>query len=374
VKVLFDAHMLGERESGNETYAANLLRALAREAPDADILIAAAHPAAAREALELPARWRLIPVSGSPPRRLAWDLPRAARREAADLLHVTYCAPPAAPCPVVDTIHDLSFLWNPAWFSPRDRLVLRAGVGFTARRAAAVITVSEFCRRDIQARLGIPPERIVVTPEAAGRAGDPAARTDDAAVVRALGVRPPYLLAVGNLQPRKNLARLVEAYAAVRARDRLPHQLVVAGKAAWRESEIYAAVGRHALERDVLFPGYVAEGTLAALYRQADLFVFPSLFEGFGLPVLEAMACGTPVVCADRTSLPEVAGEAARLVDPEDAAALSEAIRQVLGDAALRAAMRARGLERARRFTWQRTARETLAVYRRVCRATVPQA
>jgi glycosyltransferase involved in cell wall biosynthesis len=179
----------------------------------------------------------------------------------------------------------------------------------------------------------------------------------------------PFVLALGNLQPRKNIQRLVEAFAIARRAPDFALSLVIAGKAQWRESQVHAAVAQAGLEDSVVFPGYVDEADLPALYSAAALFAYPSLYEGFGLPPLEAMACGTPVVCSHVASLPEVVGDAAVTVAPTDTEALAQALLDVLTQPGLHASLRARGLRRAAQFSWDRCAAETLAVYREAARA-----
>jgi len=186
-----------------------------------------------------------------------------------------------------------------------------------------------------------------------------------AEVRRRDGLRGPYILFVGNLEPRKNLVRLIEAFGRLKARHTLPHQLIVAGKRGWLYRSIFEAVERLGLRDDVIFTGYVPAEDLPALYAMADLFAFPSLYEGFGLPVLEAMACGTPVLTARTGSLPEVAGEAAWYVDPLDVEALADGMARILTDPGTRADLVDRGLLQAKRFTWAKTAAATLDIYRR---------
>ena len=184
-----------------------------------------------------------------------------------------------------------------------------------------------------------------------------------------MGVRFPYVLGVGNLQPRKNLLRLVEAFSRLKRNTGLPHQLVLVGRAKWKESDLFDAIRKAGVESHVLFPGYLPDEDLVTLYAHADMFVYPSLYEGFGLPVLEAMACGVPVVTSNVTSIPEVAGDAAVLVDPLDVAALTGAIGRVLSDEALRRALREKGPRRAAHFSWKQTALQTWAYYQRMAGA-----
>jgi len=363
VRILIDAHMVGERETGNETYVSNLVHALARLDGADDIIVATAHPDAVGPLVAGARRITVAPVSPNPLRRLLRDLPAAAARVGADVLLATYTAPPVIGCPVVVVVHDVSFKRHPAWFSRRDRLVLTLGVGTTVRRAAAVLTLSEFCRREIAALYPIPAERIHVTPLAPAPHFTPE-EGNDAEVLARHGIRKPYVLAVGNIQPRKNLLRLVEAYGRLASRHALPHDLVLVGQARWQASEIGMLIRRLDLGERVRAIGYARAEDLPALYRGADLFVYPSLYEGFGLPVLESMACGTPVLASEVSAIPEVAGTAARLVDPLSVGQLEDGIEAMCSPAGQRAAWREEGLVRSRQFTWERTARQTMGILR----------
>ncbi len=423
--IAIDAHMVGERETGNETYMVNLARGLLRltgrdpkgfswdalgppnatqELPAMQraqqrrfgdmprFLLLATHPERLHAALpELRASVnaqaaRLRPANAL--LRIPFGLPWAVWRGAFDLLHVTYNAPPFSPCPTVVTIHDISFEHYPQFFSPRDRLILKTLVPLSARRAAHILTVSQHAKREIVQRYGLPPAKITVTYEAAGEQFQP---EEDPARLRAVRARygipdGPFALALGNLQPRKNIARLVAAFGQVVDGERLTvngerltvngerltvdgerltvrPSLVIAGKAQWRESEVYGAVRQAGLEGRVIFPGYVEDADLPALYSAATVFVYPSLYEGFGLPPLEAMACGAPVISTNAASLPEVVGDAALLIDPHDTQALAQALADVLTQPALQADLRQRGRQRVRQFSWERCAAETLAVY-----------
>lgn len=359
---------MGARETGNETYVVNLLRALLAEERGLCVLPLTPRPRALEGPLGPEARRRALRVwPPTPWLRVPLGIPWVARRHGLALLHMTYILPPWCPAPVVLTVHDLSFTTFPETFSLRDRLLLSRGVSFSVRRAARVIAVSEFTRRDLVRRYGIPEERVRVTHAAADPAFRRVADPERLAALRQrYGIPGPYLLSVGNLQPRKNLAALLEAYRQLRGEARLPHSLVVVGQAGSDAPALHAAVTRLGLAHTVIFTGYVPGDDLPGLYSGADLFVHPGLYEGFGLPPLEAMACETPVVAADAGALPEVLGDAAYLVDPRDPAALAAAIRLVLTDSTLAARLVERGRARVRRFSWERTARETAAIYREV--------
>ena len=366
-KIAIDAHMVGTHETGNETYVRGLVGGLRQIDARNDYALYTTDPALLPTTM-LGERFRprrITPSANIP--RLAWGMPRAARQDRLDLLHVTYTLPPALSCRTIVTVHDISYTVFPETFSPRDRILLSFAVPLSMRRSDRVLTVSEHARAEIVRRYRIAPEKVVAIPNGVGAHFQP---VRDSAALAAIHDRyrlpAQFLLAVGNLQPRKNLRRLIEAFATLRRDGRITAKLVLVGKTLWRESEIFAAIQGYGLADEVITTGYVPEEDLAAIYSAATVFVYPSLYEGFGLPPLEAMACGTPVLTSNTSSLPEVVGDAAITVDPQATGDLALAIERLLGDAALRQDLIERGLVRARRFTWEATATQTREVYERV--------
>jgi len=364
MRIALDCRTVTAPKTGDRTYALNLLRALVRVDGQNEYFPYTWEPTTLTEVGS--PRFHPVLLPASP--RWAWTplvFPRDLARRRMDVAHVQYFIPPAAPCPVITTIHDVAFRRFPGLFPLKHRLLLNLLIPASARNAAAVITCSEATRRDLMEFYDLPPERIVVTPYAA----DPIYRPMDVdearlAVKERFRIRGPYLLSVGVLQPRKNLARLVRAYNGI-ARE-VPHRLVLVGKEGWAGEELRRAIAESPTGKAPLFTGYVPDADLPALYAGADLFVYPSLYEGFGLPPLEAMACGTPVITSNSSSLPEVVGEAGVTVDPQDVDALAGAISDLLQNEARRLELSALGVARAAQFTWDRTARQTIEVYRRV--------
>jgi glycosyltransferase involved in cell wall biosynthesis len=313
------------------------------------------------------ARWD----TRSPSRRIVWEQTRlAAASRGLNLLHgLAYATPLAAACPTVVSVHDLSFMHFPEAFRAGNRLYLSVITRISARRARRVITGSESTRQDVIALCGVPAERVVNIPDGVTAAFCPADPQAVAAFRERKGLPDRFILYLGTLEPRKNVVRLLDAYAAWRRSSGEPVSLVVAGGKGWFYETIFARAAELGLGNTVIFPGFVPGDELPWWYRAAELFVYPSRFEGFGLPVLEAMACGTPTITSKASSLPEVAGSAALQVDPEDTAGLTDAIARVLSDHALAAVLRAAGPRQAAHFPWTRTAAETAGVYREVLRS-----
>jgi glycosyltransferase involved in cell wall biosynthesis len=292
-----------------------------------------------------------------------WIQPFVLWQEKIELLHsLAFVTPLLSPCPSVITIYDLSFLTFPRGFRGSKRLYLTLLTRPSARKARRVITISESTKRDTVRLLGVSSEKVDVVYCGVDRAFHPLPEKEVASFRQKCSLPERIILFVGTIEPRKNVARLIEAYS--RLRDRQV-KLVIGGARGWLYEEVFARVEELDLTDDVLFPGYISADELPLWYNAAELFVYPSLYEGFGLPPLEAMACGTPVITSNVSSLPEVVGEAGLTVDPTDSRGLAEAMNQVLGDRALRQSMRERGLTRAGRFSWAKAARETIAVYRR---------
>ena len=287
-----------------------------------------------------------------------------------DLFHATdNLLPFLTAIPSVFTLHDLVFRFHPDTVSRANRWFLQAMTGRFLRAADAIIAVSECTKRDAQRLYGIADSRICVIHEGVHDRFRPCGPDAVASVRQRHGLPARYLLFVGTIEPRKNLAALLEALAVLKRRavDRggppeVP-KLVIVGKKGWLSDGFFERLRELALGPDVVLPGFVPDEDLPAVYSGAECFVFPSLYEGFGLPVLEAMACGVPVICSNASSLPEIAGAAALLFDPGEPAELAAAIERVLADAAFRGELAERGRCQAAKFTWQRAAERTLAVY-----------
>jgi glycosyltransferase involved in cell wall biosynthesis len=300
--------------------------------------------------------------------RLRLPVPIELFLGALDLFHSPdFLLPPVLRARTVLTVHDLSFVRVPEYAHPSVHEYLVHSVPRSAQRADLILAVSAATRQDVVELLGVPEGRVQVIYEGVdGRFRSVEDEQTLAAVRRRYNLERPFVLGLGTLEPRKNFRGLVEAFARLRERRHLEHELVIVGRKGWLYEPIFERVQELGVERQVRFLGFAADEDLPAIYTLASCLAYPSFYEGFGLPVLEAMACGTPVVTSHSSSLPEVAGSAALLVDPHDADSLADALDRVVFDDGLRAELRAAGLERARRFTWERAAQELVAAYRSV--------
>ena len=361
-----DAHAIGHRLTGNEVYIRNLLRALAEQARDCE-LVAYTSMDTARDVV--PSSISMRRVTANPFWRLGVDLARQLRKDRPDLLHVQYTAPVWCPTPVVVSVHDVSFLEHPEYFTPDRAWQLRWTVRRTVRRAARVLTGCEFSKQAIlRAYPDLDERKVEVAPYAPAPEFRPGPQeAAQAAVLLRWSFPGPFILNVGDLQPRKNQIGLIRAFAKlVRAYPQLKHKLALAGKDTWFAGRVREAARQSGVADRIHFLGFVSDEDLLRLYRACDLFVFPSFYEGFGLPALEAMACGRAVVCSSASALPEVVDGAAILADPHSTDDLARAIADLLLSSELRTRMERLGLRRAALFSWQSTAQRTLEVYREV--------
>ncbi|HEY6001062.1 MAG TPA: glycosyltransferase family 1 protein [bacterium] len=364
MRIGIDARLANAPRTGIGSYTANLVAALARAgAPERFVLFADAPLAA-------PPECEVVVVPGR--NRHAWTfgrLPGACRRARLDLFHGTanFAVPAFAGCPLVATVHDLIPLRFPAAVSGAHRLLFAALTARAVRAARRVITGSEFSRREILERFPRAAGKVAVVPYGVDPGFSPGG--DAAADRRARerhGLTGRYLLFVGVFEPRKNVPLLVDAFEILRHTrpEAADLQLALAGGPGWRGEAIAAGIRGRGLEPAVRLLGYVPDADLPALYRGATLAVVPSAYEGFGLPALEAMACGTPVLAADASALPETVAGAGELFALGDPALLAARLAELASDPGRLAALRERGLARAAGFSWDRCARETLAVYR----------
>ncbi|MGI8924965.1 MAG: glycosyltransferase family 4 protein [Fimbriimonadales bacterium] len=350
--IAIDATLVLGENTGDSTYWTGLLSGLADIESEFDFVLLSDQDKPPN--LDLPEErftWTMLPK-----RRSRWfsrvTLPVAARKLGAGAFHTQYSLSPLARNGIT-TIHDVSFFIGPEWFKPKDRFLLRRSVPASAMRAVKVITVSETSKRDIVSYLRVPPGKVAVTYNAAQPYFRP---TEPGPVLKSLGIDSPYLLTIGARWPRKNIALAIQAAALLP--ERLSHKLIVTGKEGW---------GDEGESPRVVSTGYLANEQLPALYSGASIYLLPSHYEGFGLPMLEAFACGTPVLSSSGGALPEVSAGAAEIMNEATPGAWAAKIQELLADSSKLAEMRDRGFARAAQFSWQETARRTLDVYREVC-------
>jgi glycosyltransferase involved in cell wall biosynthesis len=361
-----DAHAIGRHLTGNEVYVRSLLNAFGAHDRECEFVAYVSEDCAHEW---IPPRIQVRSISRNPFVRLGCDLARKVREDRPDLLHVQYTSPLGCSVPVVVTVHDVSFLEHPEYFPWSRARQLQWTVWRTVHHAAKVLTGSEFSRKSILKVYGdLDEDKVVVVANAAAPEFRPLSREAATATVRErFKIPTPFVLSVGDLQPRKNQIGLIQAFARlVRAYPQLKHKLVLVGKETWFADRVHQAARESGVEDRIQFFGFVPDEDLLQLYNACDLLVFPSFYEGFGLPALEAMACGRAVVCSNTTSLPEVVDGAAIVFDPYDVDEMVRAIADLLLDAELRARMERLGLQRAAHFSWQKTADGTLDVFREV--------
>ncbi len=372
MRIGIDARTLSGRFTGDRTYWRGLLSGLsAVDAANEYVLYTRGPIEGEPPMLGSNFQWRQIATPANDALWMLSAFPKALQADKIDVGHTQYNIPLlGAPCPVVTTVHDISFQIHPDLFLPKDRRILQTFVPRSMRKAAAVIAVSESTRRDIlRSYPQIPKEKVYVVLEAAGKqfhVPDGGQETARAAANTALGLdNTPYLLAVGVLQPRKNLEVLLDAFALLKLGPYPPpHRLIIAGKRGWLDTtDAQLAALPAEVTREIVLAGYVADDALPALYGGADALCYPSRYEGFGLPPLEAMACGCPVLCSRASSLPEVVGDAGILLPFGDSSAWAHALETLLSSPSVLARWRERGPERAALFSWEKAGRETLEIY-----------
>jgi glycosyltransferase involved in cell wall biosynthesis len=374
VRFSVDAHAIGRHLTGNEVYIRNLLQGFADLDQGSEFIAYLSHSLDGAEAA-VPERFQRRFVSANSLKRLGVDLPRRIAEDRPDLVHVQYTAPVACSAPIVVSVHDISFLEHPEYFPFLRTVQLRLTVKRTIQRAARVITPSEFSRNRLLDAYRPDPAKVDVVPIAMSPMFRPSPQETAARwVAERFRISSRFILTVGDLQPRKNQIGLIRAFEQlILENPQLPHQLVIVGKNTWFAGRIMEAAKNSRVADRIVFPGFVNDDELLHFYNACELMVFPSFYEGFGLPILEAMACGRAVACSNTSSMPEVANAAALLFRPGDTGEIVRAMRDVLLDPELRTRLERLGLHRASLFTWERTARRTLEIYHEVAGRLTPQ-
>lgn len=369
MRIGIDATALPPQPVGAGNYIIQLIRALAGLIGEDELVIFAEEKGPAL--IDLPVtpniEWRLIPDK-DPAVRLIWEqafFSRLIREADIDVLHsLHYTRPFRLSCSSVVTFHDMTFFLYPELHTRTKRIFFPQAIKSSARRADFVITVSESTRQDAIRLLGLSPDRVITIQHGVDRAFRPINDIEfGKRVTNKYRLPGKFILYVGLIEPRKNLPLLINAYKKL-VDDGIDHNLVLVGRFGWMFDEVLEQIEKLNLTDKVILTGYVEQVDLPMVYNLCDLFVYPTLYEGFGLPALEAMACGIPVITTDVSSLPEIVGEAGLLVPPDDVEALFEGINKVLYDEGLRLNMARRGTEQAAKFSWEWAARSTLEVYR----------
>jgi glycosyltransferase involved in cell wall biosynthesis len=375
--IALNAHLLsaqaGYRSAGINGYIFNLLNALPEADPSFTYTVFTGQQAQPPEHKRMTTR-RAAWATGRPTHRILWEQaiqPAALRQVQPDLLHaLAFVSPVVSRIPTVVTVYDLSFVHYPEVLPAARRLYLRLLTRYSCRRARRVIAISHSTARDIAHTFGIQQDRIDIAAPGVGPQFRPLSAEQVTTFRLQNGLPDRFLLFVGTLEPRKNLAMLLQAYAALPAADRAAVHLVLAGGKGWMFEDIFQTVEAYNLRDTVHIPGYIPAEALPLWYNAADVFVYPSLFEGFGLPVVEAMACGTPVLVSNVSSLPEAAGNSGYCLPPDNDSAWTDALYTAIHDPDWRRQAGQSGLEHAARFTWENTAIQTVASYRRALHQT----
>jgi glycosyltransferase involved in cell wall biosynthesis len=362
MNIAIDIHSIGSQSGGNETYIRQLLRGLAEDQSNHQYQLFYTHAAALNGGHTDP-RFSFTKIPANPIARICGALPRLLRKTQPDVFHCQYVLPPLTKTSSVLAIHDLAHEHMPEAFHPVEAARMKTLVRWSARRATHILTISEFSAADIAKRFNISREKITVAYLAASPEFQPRDKGRcQEHIARTFGIDSPFILYVGRIQARKNLLRLVDAYNRVRQQG-ITAKLVLVGKKDWQSEQLLEKIKQLALEESVIFPGYVPSDDLPLFYNAAELFVFPSIFEGFGLPVIESMASGVPTITSFGSSLEEVAGDGALLVDPFDTGSLADTIGKALTDTQLRQQLSAQGLKRSAQFERGMLAKKALEVY-----------
>lgn len=357
IHIGIDGHMIGDHSGGNETYYQNVLQRMSFP-PNWNVYLFLKPEA---DAGLFENKFRIIRFKSSNAiKRNFIELPQIAKRLRLDLLHTQYFIPFFCPCPVVCTIHDICFEHYKDIFTRSEYIRQKLLIPYAAKKSKAVFTVSEFSKQDIAEKYNINPERITVTYNAADEKFRKlnATELDEIHLKERFGIGDnPFILTVGNLQPRKNLPRLIEAFKKLQrdqfGKQQCGYKLVIVGKKAW----MYDSILKLSEDDNIILTDYVSESDLIRLYNAAELFVYPSFFEGFGLPPLEAMACGTPVAVSNESALPEVVGDAGVYFDPFDTENIANTISRTILDRKLREKLIDKGFQRVKRFSWKESAK-----------------
>ena len=369
MKIGLDAHSLGSQVGGNETYIKGLIDGLKQIDRKNNYTLYLTNRSAGNGTLKnaLPNFETKYLWPANPFLRIPFATPLRIASDRLDVSLFQFVAPPIGAGKYILAIHDIIYEHYPEYFKMHEMIRLKMTTRYSAKRASHVVTCSKSSKNDLMRFYGIPSEKITVVYLGKNESFKPIRDESKLNEIRKkYGLGEKFILYVGNIQPRKNLARLAQAFSIFKKDKSIPHKLVIVGNKAWLYSDTFKEIRDLGLESEIIITGYVPDEELPLLYNAADSFVYPSLFEGFGFPVLEAMACGTPVITSNYSSLPEVAGDAARLVNPLSIDEIVQAMRELITNEALRMSLKEKGLKQAEKFTWQKTAEQMLELFERV--------
>ncbi len=365
MKVGIDIHSVGKQQTGNETYIRNLVdNLLDLDSDDTDFHLFYTH----EDKMKVDAR---VPQTRiTPPQsifRIPFVFPYQLHKEKIDVAHFQYVIPPITCCPTAVTIHDISYEFHPEYFNPMECRRMKLLIPYSARKSQHILTVSEYSKQQIVEKYRVPEEKVTVTYN--GVSDQFRVLGDELLTLQKLArfaLDKPYILAVGNLQPRKNIERLIRAYSILRSAGKIDLDLVLVGRLRWGGAAIFDEVESLGIKEHIHITGYVSDDELVALYNKANLFVYPSLYEGFGLPLVEAMACGTPVISSIASCLPEVGGDAAYYIDPYSENEMMLAIEHLANNTTACDKLVEKGFQRAKQFSWKNAAEKTLQVFKEI--------
>ncbi len=380
MKIGIDAHAAEREGSGNCTYIQNLLKSLIQIDDRNEYILYATRKHHPFYQIFKPYQNQVLikeppfPALKNPVLRIPLWLARETYKDSLDVLHVQYIAPPFHKGALVATIHDLGFIHVPETFSRWEVFRSKLLVRMTAKKSKTIITGSQFTRQNILQAYCLPSDKVEAVPLGVSPSTSAPQKTakkplEAQKTLRKYKIQNPYILTVGRLNPRKNLVTLVKAFSLLKQEKQIPHQLVIAGKHDFNTRKVIQSIQNTPASPNILFTGLVSNQELWNLYKEADVFIYPSLFEGVGLPVLEAMSAGVPVITSNSSSLQETAGDAAILVNPLDPHEISQALDRLISSQNLRQAYAEKGTSRAKKFSWHSTAEQTLKVYEKAVKS-----
>lgn len=368
MRICIDAHVLGDKSGGNETYYRNFIDTINKFLDKDDeviLLLANKEEAEKINKKQIENIKTIVFKNKNPLIRYLYEIPTLVKKYNIDVLHTQYYAPLVKNCKLVVTIHDISYEHFPDYFSKVELIRNRLWIWYSSKIANAILTVSEYSKKDISNRYSINQNKIFVTHLAASEIYKKVDIKLVEETKEKFEINGDYLLTVGNLQPRKNMIRLINSYVELKTNNQnFNLKLVIVGKKAWKSDKIFERVNSANLNNEIILTDYVSNEELVSLYNGAQIFIYPSIFEGFGLPVIEAMACGTPVITSNVSSLPEVAGDSALLINPYDYNDITNKIIELYRNNELIENLKIKGEVRAKEFKWEETTLKILNVYR----------